>query len=190
MRKVVTALLAGIALALPAVPAVSAQAAHYRLRVSQTAVYVCDGNGAGSCMSLEPHATPAAGEHLISVGKSAGSWRWIEGTESDVGDGIYTFSYGPLENQLQGQPVHTFDLNGSTAFCAANSAGGAVINPCSSALDQAWVFDPTTHTLVNMGRSNDQDNWEVLCNPGTGKQLLIGTRDSCSTYHEEWGISS
>jgi hypothetical protein len=190
MRKVITALLACTALALPLVTAASAQAARHRPQITQTPVYVCDGNGAGTCMSLEPHATPAHGEHLVSVGPSAGAWRWIEGTESSVGTAPYIFSYGPLESQLRHQPVHVFDLNGSTAYCAANSAGGAVINDCSSALDQAWVFDPTTHTLVNMGRSNDEDNWEVLCNPGTGKQLVIGTRDSCSAYHEEWAVVS
>jgi hypothetical protein len=40
---------------------------------------------------------------------------------------------------------------------------------------------------VNIGRSNDKDNWEVLCNPGGGNPLIITTRDACTTYHEQWG---
>lgn len=182
MRKVITALLTCAVLALPLAAAAAASA--------QTPYYVCDGNGAGTCMSLPAHATPAHGEHLISLGADAGAWRWIVGTESYVGDPGYTFSYGPLENQLQGQPVFVFQLYANDYYCAANSDGGAVINPCSSALDQAWVLDPANGYLVNMGRSNDKDNWEVLCNPGIGDELVIGTRDSCTTYHEEWAIVS
>jgi hypothetical protein len=190
MRKVITALLTCAVLALPLATAAgaSAQATDHQPQIQQGPEYVCDGNGAGTCMSLPSGATPGNGLHLISLGAVAGAWRWIVGTEAHVGDPGYTFSYGPLENQLQGKPVYVFQLYADTKFCAQNAAGDAVIDPCSSALRQAWVLDNSNGYLVNMGRSNDQDNWEVLCNPGTGKELVIGTRDSCSNYHKEWAI--
>jgi len=181
MRKVIIALLTCTVLALPLVMAAAASA--------QTPVYVCDGIGEGICMSLKAGATLAPDENLISLGENAGAWRWIVSTVSYVGEEPgYDFSYGPLENQLEGQPVLVFKLYADDHYCAANSDGGAVINTCNTSLEQAWVLDPTNHYLVNMGRSNDKDNWEVLCNPGIGDKLVIGTRDSCTTYHEEWAI--
>lgn len=191
MRKVITALLTCTALCLSLATAGTASAQVIpRPQVLQAQVWVCDGNGAGSCMSLKSGATEAPGEKLISLGINAGAWTWLWGIEANVGQGKFTFSYGPLENQLQGDPVYVFQLFADSIYCAANSGGSAVINPCTGALAQAWVFDPANGYLVNMGRSNDQNNWEVLCNPGTGMDLYIGTRDSCTTYHKEWSFAS
>lgn len=194
MRRLIVALLAGTVLVLPLAAATYAQAAQHRPRTADSAVadspvYVCDGDGSGSCMSLPVNGTAAPGSPLYAVGESAGAWRWNDVVWAHVGDPGFTFSDPYIENALLHQPVYLFQLYAKPTLCSANSGGGDFANTCTALPDQMWVFDPVNHYLVNMGRSNDKDNWEVLCNPGSSSQLVIGTRDSCSTYHEQWNFS-
>jgi hypothetical protein len=151
-------------------------------------VYICDGAGQGYCKSLQPNAPTYPFEPVVVVGRNNGAWRWDVYDMGPVTDS--TFTYAPLRNQLQGQRILVFDLHAHPEYCNGNSGGGDVIKtPCTDpSPSDKWVLDPTNSYLVNVGRSNDKNNWEVLCNPGGGGQLRIDTRDSCTTYHKQWGF--
>lgn len=214
MRRLVTALLACAALALPlgVASGSSALAAPHRAHISQrqlgrpagaaphqrlarAGIFWCDGDGFGSCMSLIPGGCDTCDESaLFAYGKTAGAWTWVEEPGPTVGTGNYIFKDQSIESALAGQPTETFRLwAAQNDDCAANLDGGAVIRfsnlGCSLDKAQTWVYDLKTDWLVNMGRSNDEDNWEILCNPGGGGQLTVTTRDSCSTYHSQWAIA-
>jgi hypothetical protein len=192
MRKLLTGVLLAAGLALAA--AVPAQAAPNAAAPAQTPAfttsgtpqYICDGAGAGSCKSLLPGAAVYNFEPIYAIGRNSGAWRWVVTQVGTVTRS--TFSYQPIDNQLLGQPILEIQLYASSSYCNGNSGGADVLKTCGTPLpaSEQWVSDPSTLTLVNVGRSNDQDNWEVLCNPGGGGQLVIGTRDSCTTYHEQW----
>jgi hypothetical protein len=94
-----------------------------------------------------------------------------------------TFTDHYIDNQLAGQPILKIALHFNNGYCNGNSAGADDLKICNGSASEQWVSDPQNAYLVNIGRSNDQDNWEVLCNPGGGARLVIGTRDSCSTFH-------
>lgn len=219
MRRFVTALISCIVLALPlgvAASGPSALAAPHKTNVSQRQpvrgalaapqrrlprsagnFYLCDGNGSGSCMSLPSGACYYcfSQQALYAVGKDAGAWTWWELQGPSVGStSNYVFKDDYIEDALAGQPTWAYILRAAPDEhgCAANAAGGAVMNystlGCGFDNDETWVYDPETGWVVNFGRSNDQDNWEILCNPGGGAQLTVTTRDGCSSYHEEWAI--
>jgi hypothetical protein len=188
MRAVLVATVAAIAVALAPTAAAHADTPA-TAAPSESFVgtfYICDGGGAGFCKSLVPHATPFDLESVFAVPMNGGAWRWDLYDVGTVNSGTFTDHY--IDTALAGLAIYNFALHADPAFCNGNSDGGDVIKFCSSAASEEWVFEPTHGFLVNVGRSNDKDNWEVLCNPGGGGQLVIGTRDSCTTYHRDWAI--
>jgi hypothetical protein len=149
--------------------------------------YLCDGNGVGSCRSITPGITPAPGEQIFGIGESSGAWRWDFAVVGYVNS--TTFTDGYIDNALNNQPIYDVYLHGQSIFCNGNTDGGDWLKSCDGSASELWVRDPANGYFVNVGRSNEKDNWEVLCNPGGHGQLVIGTRDSCATYHEEWNFS-
>ncbi|HEX6521234.1 MAG TPA: hypothetical protein VF070_14685 [Streptosporangiaceae bacterium] len=189
MRRSITILIAGIFVILTA--ALPARAAERVIPpITQPTEYLCDGNGVGDCKSLPPHGSVVDGARIFAVARNSGAWRW------DVfPDGLVenNFTYPPLNNQLNGQTIWVLKLHANNNFCNGNSGGADILKDCSNQVfppSEQWVLDPSNHYFVNIGRSNDKDNWEVLCNPGGGGPLVIGTRDSCTTYHEQWNFVS
>jgi hypothetical protein len=199
MRRAITILFTGIALTLViALPAgASARPAGTLLRAdaqpftSFPVRYLCDGDGKGSCKSLKPGATVSNNGRVYGVGENAGAWRWyrvvIGYTDSA------TFAYPPLEHQMGNhKPVYVLALKSAPDYCNGDLSGKDVIMEfCESGTNSSewWVLDTKNHYFVNIAASNSADNWEVLCNPGGGGQLTITTRDSCSTYHDQWAWS-
>jgi hypothetical protein len=158
--------------------------------IPASAQYVCDGASQGSCASLPKGGAIFDGANLFAVGMGSGAWRWDVVNIGTVNSGTFTDGY--IDNALSGQDILQISLLDTSqgSFCMANSAGGAILKICnfnSSTPSQLWVADPKHDYLVNIGRSNDKDNWEVLCNPGGGNPLIITTREACTTYHEQWG---
>lgn len=183
MRKLSITILLGIAMTLPGVLLTGAPA--HAVGTSFTG-YLCDGNGTGSCKSLTPGIMPAAGEQIIAVGESS-AWRWDFVTVSFVTN--TTFTDGFIDSALLNQPIYELQLHDAPIYCNGNTDGGDWLKSCDGSASELWVRDPANGHFVNVGRSNDKDNWEVLCNPGGGNPLGIGTRDSCTPYHEEWNFS-
>jgi hypothetical protein len=154
--------------------------------------YLRDGNGAGDAASPRPGVSDQVSQPLYAVGMSAGPWRWSATSFMGVSPG--TFKYGPLENATlaDGDVIYVLELLANGNMCMGNSGGAAITEDCRNGApprDQ-WVYDPPTGYWINVGRSNDQDNWEILCNPGGGQQLIVTTRDNCTDYHEEWSFKS
>jgi hypothetical protein len=190
MRKLPITVLLGIAMVIPGVllAGPAAHAANPGAAVGSSFTgYLCDGNGAGSCKSLTPGIMPAPGEQIFAVGESSGAWRWDFVTVSFVTS--TTFTDGFIDNALLNQPIYELQLHAAPIYCNGNSDGGDWLKSCDGSASELWVRDPSNGHFVNVGRSNDKDNWEVLCNPGGGAQLVIGTRDSCTPYHEAWNFS-
>src|SRR5207245_1218193 len=158
MRKLITSLFASTVLALPifALPAgASMQAAHHPGQPATSALYLCDGNGAGYCKSLVPGTTPLAGEQIFPI-PSSSAWTWnrvVYGTVSSN-----TFTYQPIDNQLIGQPIILLKLHANTTFCNGNSGGADILKDCGpdfgNNASERWVLDPANGYLVNVGRSN------------------------------------
>jgi hypothetical protein len=202
MRKLLTGLFTATGLALAAVvPAqATANAAPPTQAISKVQLgipelvqpggpqHICDGNGAGSCKSLPRGGGVFNNAPVFAVGVNNGAWLWDNIQVGSVNG--TTFTYQPIDNALRGQPILEIELHYDNSFCNANSAGTDVINLCFGSPAQKWVSDPQNNYLVNVGRSNDKNNWEVLCNPGNSGQLVIGTRDSCSDYHKQWATTS
>jgi hypothetical protein len=196
MRNLLTGVLlaAGLALAATAPAQAASNAAAppptSTYTASGTPEYICDGAGLGSCKSLHPGSQVYNYEPIYAVGVNSGAWRWVVTQVGTVTSS--TFTYQPIDNQLSGLPILEIALYANSSYCNGNSGGADVLKTCDTPLpaSERWVQDPSTLTFVNVGRSNDQGNWEVLCNPGGGGHLVIGTRDSCSTYHEQWAIVS
>jgi hypothetical protein len=190
MRRLSITILLGVIMTLPAILLTGAPA-HAASPAATTGTeftaYLCDGNGAGSCKSLTPGITPAPGEQIFAVGESSGAWRWDVVTVSYVTS--TTFTDGYIDSALLNQPIYELHLHAEDIYCNGNTDGGDWLKSCDGTTSELWVRDPANGDFVNVGRSNDKDNWEVLCNPGGGNQLVIGTRDSCTTYHEEWNFS-
>ncbi len=182
MPKLLTGIFAATGLVLAAVA--PAQAANPPQHVvSGSAQLICDGDGLGSCKSLPIGGVVMDLGPIFAVNGN-GAWRWDVSRVGTVTSS--TFSYTPIDNQLAGQPILKIALHFDNFFCNGNSGGSDLLKVCDGSASELWVADPGNAYLVNVGRSNDQDNWEVLCNPGGGGQLVIGTRDSCTTYHEQW----
>jgi hypothetical protein len=121
---------------------------------------------------------------IYAIGINNGAWKWDVSVVDYVTSSTFTDHY--IDNQLAGQPILKIALHFNNGYCNGNSAGADDLKICNGSASEQWVSDPQNAYLVNIGRSNDQDNWEVLCNPGGGARLVIGTRDSCSTYHKQW----
>jgi hypothetical protein len=154
--------------------------------VTYTTGYLRDGNGAGDAASLPvgwPRNVPTP---LYGVGVHAGAWRWNLTDLGPVPPGEFT--YAPLQNALKNDLAHIwiFYLHADTSMCMANDNGGAFSEGCTHTARDIWAYDPHSGYWVNVGRSNDKGNWEILCNPGGGAALTVGTRDSCTDYHKEW----
>ncbi len=147
--------------------------------------YLQDGNGAGDAASLMPNAPSNQLENLFAEPVSV-AWRWDMYNIGPVISG--TFTYGPLENATLADhdDILDFVLHANNNECMENDSGEAVSDTCTGGKREQWVYDPPTGYWINVGRSNDENNWEILCNPGGGGALYVGTRDSCSDYHEEW----
>jgi hypothetical protein len=189
MRRFVVALLSAGILAVPLAlsAGIGAPAAADDTLTFIGTGYWCDGNGAGYCTTLYPGGQGVyQGEPVEAYPVSAGLWRWDLYRHGYVGKSTFTDGY--IYNALGGLPIYVMQLHAFTNYCERNSAGGDVVNLCASpaAPAEEWVSDPSTGYLVNVGRSNDQDNWEVLCNPGGELQLTVTTRDACTNYHKEW----
>jgi hypothetical protein len=185
VRKLLITLIAAAGLAVAA--SLPAHAAAFN-QPGGNPQYVCDGNGAGSCMSLIPGDQGGFyfnGAPLFAYGEANGAWRW------DV------FAVGTVTSgSLTGDTVYVFGLYADNdLLCAHNSGGSADISTCVAPFQwdaaQEWVYD--THSgndyLVNVGRTNDKGIEEVLCNPGGGGQLTIVPISSCTAYHETWAFS-
>jgi hypothetical protein len=174
-----------IGLAAPPSLASTPRAAGHGLALSAfpTAGYLRDGNGAGDVASLKPKADDSVPEPLYAIPVNGGAWKWIIIDYAPASGSRFT--YGPLSNATQGDQIYVLQLL-DAYMCMANSAGVVISEPCEFNARQEWVYDPPTGYWINIGRSNDQNNWEVLCNPGGGGQLVVTTRDQCSDYHEEW----
>jgi hypothetical protein len=193
MRKTLIALIActGLLLGVSVTVPVSASAQGYYLNpyvIPANAQYVCDGASQGSCASLPVGGGISDGANLYAIGFS-GAWRW---DVVNIGTVNGDFAYGPINNALNGQDILQISLldESKGPKCLANSSGDATLQACnfnSPPRAQQWVAYPAHDTLVNIGRSNDKDNWEILCNPGGGNHLIVTTRDACTTYHEQWG---
>ncbi|HEY3871328.1 MAG TPA: hypothetical protein VGM10_23410 [Actinocrinis sp.] len=178
IRRVAALAVTALALGLGALAAAPAQAQTVPAPLQTSAetfvgtFYICDGNGAGSCKSLQPGASISDNEKIYAIGESNGAWRWD----------VYSVSAG-------GETNYIFVLHADNGFCNGNSAGGDILKDCSSAASEQWVYT-TSHLLVNVGRSNDKGTVEVLCNPGGGGQLVIVPPGSCTAYHETWGFEA
>lgn len=193
VRKALTVLIAstGLLLGLDVTVPVSASAQGYAFNpyvIPANAQYICDGASQGSCASLPVGGAIFNGANLFAIGMG-GAWRW---DVVNIGTVNGNFTDGYINNALNGQDILQISLIDTSqgVECLANSAGGATLQTCnfnSLTPAQLWVADPAHDTLVNIGRSNDKDDWEVLCNPGGGNPLIITTRDACTTYHEQWG---
>jgi hypothetical protein len=106
-----------------------------------------------------------------------------------------TFTYEPLADATANDDEVVLELtaSGFNSYCLGNEAGGAYSDYCGvytlATANQKWVYDPSTGYFINVGRSNDKQNWEILCNPASNNQLIITTRDNCSDYHKEWAFN-
>ena len=194
MKRLALMLAVAAASVLVAAPA-SFASPHVRGSDAQTAVtytnpgYLRDGNGTGDAASL-PVGWPAnVPTPLFGVGVHAGAWRWNITDLGPVPAG--EFSYGPLQNALTNDHAHIwiFNLFANTNMCMANDNGGAFSDPCTYTARDIWAYDPPSGYWVNEGRSNDKNNWEILCNPGGGAGLTVTTRNSCTDYHKEWNFN-
>jgi hypothetical protein len=151
--------------------------------------YLRDGNGEGDAASLPVGWNDADPTPLFGVGVHAGAWRWNIIDLGPVPPGEFT--YGPLQNTLTNDGAHIwlFELTDRTTMCMANDNGGAYSEGCTFTARDIWAYDPPSGYWVNVGRSNDEGNWEILCNPGESAGLTVTTRDSCTDYHEEWNFN-
>lgn len=194
MRKLATIVTAVATVAvLAAPPSLASTQAHSHVRPMITCFpctgYLRDGNGAGDAASVFPNIGNPDNQALFPEPVSV-AWRWDMYDEGTVPHG--TFSYGPLANATANDDWYIFTLFASQGYCMTNSTGGAASQPCVGTRDQEWVFDPPTGYWINVGRSNDKNNWEILCNPGSSSpsgELTVTTRDNCSDYHEEWAFN-
>jgi hypothetical protein len=155
-----------------------------------TTGYLQDGNGAGDAASLIPGVLASTNEPLLAEPVNGGAWRWDMYDEGLVQDGLFTDKSLESATQNAGDHVFLFRLHADTDFCMVNSDGGAWSQDCNptTGVRALWVFDSRTGYWINVGRSNDKGNREILCNPGGGGQLIITTADNCTDYHEEWAF--
>lgn len=143
----------------------------------------CEINTVTRCLSAVPGGHPVAGD-LADV-FSSGYWNWNFVQCCVVHRD--TFKYTPIYNALHGQAVLQFTLAATSnpTLELNNHAGTAdFINAGTNGSNALWVYDSATGWLVNIGRSNDMDNWEVLCGHGVGSAATITTRNACT--HKSW----
>ena len=148
--------------------------------------YLCQAGTTSGCKSLLPGASVFDGEQINAIAVDKGAWTWEALNEGTVNSS--TFTYAPIDNALNGDTIWFLKLYANQNYCNGNSAGADLLRKCVVVPAQLWVLDPSNGYFVNIGRSNDKDNWEVLCYPGGGFALVIGTRDSCPNPGKEWSF--